>query len=182
MSSAERNLLEDLRKLNASQAGAPAALESTLRTAFRKQHARRRWSYALPPALVAAAAALVFVLLPPDPPGNPRRPAPVAAPAFAFSVPPRPLPPRAAHPVRRRPVQVAAVSKEPPMKTEEFVPLYPGSSLLPLERAQVLRIAIPRSALALAGFSVDPVRLNERVRADVLMGDDGLIRGIRFVR
>lgn len=182
MSSAERNLLDELRKLNASQPGAPAGMEGTLRAAFRERHKRRRWPYAIPPAVVAAAAALVFLLLPPAPPDNPRRPDPVPAPAFAFSVPRQPLPPASVRPVRRRFVPVAAVSKLPPMKTEEFVPLYPGSSLLPLERAQVLRIAIPRSALALAGFSVDPARLNERVPADVLMGDDGLIRGIRFVR
>ena len=49
-------------------------------------------------------------------------------------------------------------------------------------RAGVADRGIPRSALAPAGFAVDPVRLNERVPADVLMGEDGLIRGIRLVR
>jgi hypothetical protein len=84
----------------------------------------------------------------------------------------RPVP----RPARAAPHPAAAVA------VQEFVPLHPGSSLLPLERVQLLRIAIPRSALAPAGFPVDPVRLHESVRADVLMGEDGLIRGIRFVR
>jgi hypothetical protein len=38
-----------------------------------------------------------------------------------------------------------------------------------MDRGQVVRVAIPRAALA-------------PIRADVLMGEDGLIRGIRFVR
>jgi hypothetical protein len=53
---------------------------------------------------------------------------------------------------------------------------------LPLDRAPVIRVELPRSVLTLAGFPVDGDRQNERVDADVVVGADGLARAIRFVR
>jgi hypothetical protein len=176
MNSADRQLREALRALNASYPAAPDRVEPALRAAYRVRHPRRRWAYFVP---LAAAAGLTFALLPESPPDPlPPQGAP-HAPALAYSIPPQP-PARPAVPERRRTVEKAQTSR--PVGTEEFVPLYPGSSALPLERAQVLRVDIPRSALAPAGFAVDPTRLHERVRADVLMSEDGLIRGIRLVR
>jgi hypothetical protein len=83
-----------------------------------------------------------------------------------------------------RPVRAKRAAPRTPLapRTEGFVPLFAGAPLLPSDRGQVVRIAIPRAALAPAGFPVDPVRLHDRIRADVLMGEDGVIRGIRFVR
>jgi hypothetical protein len=176
MNSADRELQAALRALNEGAGGAPERIERALRAAYRAKHPQRRWKYALP---LAAAATLAVALLPEQPPVAPPPPDAPAPPAFAFAVPlrqPAPAPP----PVPPSPR--AAVSRAPAVAAQEFVPLHPGSSLLPLERAQLLRVEIPRSALAPAGFPVDPVRLHERVRADVLMGEDGLIRGIRFVR
>jgi hypothetical protein len=53
---------------------------------------------------------------------------------------------------------------------------------LPLAQAAVIRVELPRSALALAGLPVDEDRRNERVDADLVVGADGLARAIRFVR
>jgi hypothetical protein len=41
---------------------------------------------------------------------------------------------------------------------------------------------LPRSALASLGLPMNVERANERVKADVLLGHDGLARAIRFVR
>ena len=47
---------------------------------------------------------------------------------------------------------------------------------------QVMRVELPRSALAGFGLPVNMDRVNERVKADVLMGPDGQARAIRFVQ
>jgi hypothetical protein len=52
---------------------------------------------------------------------------------------------------------------------------------LPLSQAAVIRVELPRSALAMTGLPVDEDRRSERVDADVVVGADGLARAIRFV-
>jgi hypothetical protein len=47
---------------------------------------------------------------------------------------------------------------------------------------QVVRVELPRSALASFGLPVNLNRANERVKADVLVGTDGQARAIRFVQ
>jgi hypothetical protein len=51
-----------------------------------------------------------------------------------------------------------------------------------LEDAQVVRIELPGSALLAVGLLVDPEITDEPVKADVVLGYDGLARAIRFVR
>ena len=48
--------------------------------------------------------------------------------------------------------------------------------------AQVIRVQLPRSTLTSFGFPVNAERWNEPVKADVVMGHDGIARAIRFVR
>ena len=47
---------------------------------------------------------------------------------------------------------------------------------------QLVRVELPRSALMTFGLPVNTDRANERVKADVLLGSDGIARAIRFVR
>jgi hypothetical protein len=47
---------------------------------------------------------------------------------------------------------------------------------------QIVRVQLPRSALANFGFPVNMDRYNEKVKADVLFGVDGTARAIRFVQ
>jgi hypothetical protein len=63
-----------------------------------------------------------------------------------------------------------------------FFPLPFSDAALPLEQASVMRVDLPRSALELAGLPVEEARRNERIRADLVLGADGLARAIRFVR
>jgi hypothetical protein len=64
----------------------------------------------------------------------------------------------------------------------EFIPLVAGTpSAPPLESGQLVRVQLPRAALASLGLPLNAERGNEPVKADVLLGNDGLARAIRFV-
>ena len=63
----------------------------------------------------------------------------------------------------------------------DFMPLS-GSDLIPIEGGSVVRVELPRSALASFGLPMNMERAGERIKADVVVGNDGLARAIRFVR
>jgi hypothetical protein len=64
-----------------------------------------------------------------------------------------------------------------------FIPLLQGGGrLVAGDGGQVVRIELPRSALERFGLPMNVERANERVKADVLLGEDGMARAIRFVR
>jgi len=62
-----------------------------------------------------------------------------------------------------------------------FIPLLYGEELTPLEGGQVVRVKLPRSILASFGFAVNMEIADEPVRADVVLGNDGVMRSIRFI-
>jgi hypothetical protein len=65
----------------------------------------------------------------------------------------------------------------------EFIPLVAGvPAAPPLESGQLVRVQLPRAALASLGLPLNAERGDEPVKADVLLGGDGLARAIRFVR
>jgi hypothetical protein len=66
--------------------------------------------------------------------------------------------------------------------TTEFFPLVSGSDLKALDSGQVVRIELSGSALAAVGLPLEGEPSNEAVKADVVLGDDGLAKAIRFVR
>lgn len=51
-----------------------------------------------------------------------------------------------------------------------------------MESGQLIRVQIPRSALVSFGLPVNVERADAPVTADLLLGEDGLARAIRFVR
>ncbi|MGH9768522.1 MAG: hypothetical protein ACREAB_13910 [Blastocatellia bacterium] len=63
-----------------------------------------------------------------------------------------------------------------------FFPLREGVDITALESLQLVRVELPGSALSEVGLPVDPETANEPVKADVVLGQDGLARAIRFVR
>ncbi|HJQ25447.1 MAG TPA: hypothetical protein VKA60_16120 [Blastocatellia bacterium] len=63
-----------------------------------------------------------------------------------------------------------------------FIPLSNGRSLAAAESMQLVRVELPRSALVSFGLPMNVERADERVKADVLIGNDGVARAIRFVR
>jgi len=64
----------------------------------------------------------------------------------------------------------------------DFIPLMNRESLAQMDGGQVMRVELPRSALVSFGLPMDMERASERIKADVVVGNDGLARAIRFVR
>ena len=64
----------------------------------------------------------------------------------------------------------------------DFIPLVQGGQFGQAEGGHLVRVELPRSAMASFGLPVNYERADGRVKADVLLGDDGIARAIRFVR
>jgi hypothetical protein len=63
----------------------------------------------------------------------------------------------------------------------DFYPLAYGSAPTFQEGGQLMRVELPRAAVARFGLPVNMDRTSDRVKADVLVGVDGLAQAIRFV-
>jgi hypothetical protein len=96
-------------------------------------------------------------------------------------VSPHHLKPKRVWPVRRPNNEQVAnhVTKE---IATDFIPLSYMSAASLQEGGQIVRVQLPRSALAKFGLPVNMDRYNEKVKADVLYGVDGMARAIRFVQ
>lgn len=64
----------------------------------------------------------------------------------------------------------------------EFIPLVHGGDVAIPDGGHIMRVELPRSALVSFGLPMNMERAGEPVRADVVVGNDGLARAIRFVR
>lgn len=64
----------------------------------------------------------------------------------------------------------------------DFIPLMNREMLGQMDGGQLMRVELPRSALMSFGLPMDMERASERIKADVVVGNDGLARAIRFVR
>ncbi|HWO02024.1 MAG TPA: hypothetical protein VNS63_22440 [Blastocatellia bacterium] len=101
-----------------------------------------------------------------------------------------PAPDRSTHHGERRSVRRSLSNRDPiPVeaadgRTEvatEFIPLVHSDEMTPLDGGQIMRVELPRSALISFGLPMNIERAGERVKADVVVGNDGLARAIRFV-
>ena len=64
----------------------------------------------------------------------------------------------------------------------DFIPLRYMNAANLQDGGQIVRVELPRSTLANFGLPVNMDRYNEKVKADVLYGVDGLAHAIRFVQ
>jgi hypothetical protein len=64
----------------------------------------------------------------------------------------------------------------------DFIPLRYMNAASLQDGGQIVRVELPRSALANFGLPVNMDRYNEKVKADVIFGVDGLAHAIRFVQ
>jgi hypothetical protein len=64
----------------------------------------------------------------------------------------------------------------------DFIPLRSMNAASLQDGGQIVRVELPRSALANFGLPVNMDRYNEKVKADVIFGVDGLAHAIRFVQ
>jgi hypothetical protein len=77
---------------------------------------------------------------------------------------------------------LSATTHEIKEVTTAFVPLGYGSALDLQDGGQMVRVELPRSALTRFGLPMNMNRADEKIKADVLVGADGLARAIRFVQ
>lgn len=208
----ERALIAGVRAVVAeiTRQEAPARLEAQLLTAFREHRPAlpsptliqmpiktRYWSRRKLTAIAAGILLLVSVITVfwlqsnslnqqrEDHAGSPTRfiepepQAPLPELKESAIVTPHPvIPPsqkRVRHPVSRDRLS------ETEMVTE-FFPLLEGDDLSSLESGQIVRVELQGSELLAIGLPVDAAMTGEAVKADVVLGHDGLARAIRFVR
>ena len=192
--------------------GAPAGVESKLLEAFRNREvvtpiSRRRsnasyWAAAIAAMLLIAISVVVFRWSSSDdeprqavheaaPQVTPENKAPENKPAEQFAgVQEReePLPQPPAKPKRIRNSGVRR-HESPQLANHvnneiatDFIPLSYMSAASLQDGGQIIRVQVPRAALANFGVPVNMDRYNERVKADVLFGVDGRAQAIRFVQ
>jgi hypothetical protein len=155
---------------------APPGVEEKLLAAFRRQPAPvrhgRGW-LTIAAAGSIAAAILLFKLPEPLPvaPPPPKVATVAQAPAPAIEIKKTRQANRLSH---RRPVQ--------PEIATEFLPVAEDDGWTPLDGGRLVRVKLPRTALGVFGLPVDQERGPERVQADVMLSNDGILRAIRFVR
>lgn len=154
MTPTERKLNQEFRKL--AQAGpleAPPRLEQKLLAAFRKQRRRRAiLRWGSLGGVVGTIAAAVMLLA-------------VFKPVSSV--------PSATHGW-----QPVAITQE----TADFVALPDADTDAPLEYATIVRVQLPLYALRDIGLTVNEQSATDRVQADVVLGQDGLARAVRFVQ
>jgi hypothetical protein len=207
----ERTLVARLRAVVAEMAGEepPARVDAALLAAFRAQAVAtatgavipapsraRRWSSWKLAAVAAGILMLISAMaifwgsesshkpqreeraVAPTPgasPTSPKQAEPPVSPDQAAVEQPKNLPKR----TRRR---ASVSSSDEAEVVTRFFPLREGEDLTTLESLQFVRVELPGSALSEVGLPIDPETVNEPVKADVVLGQDGLARAIRFVR
>jgi len=88
--------------------------------------------------------------------------------------------PEAVHTPAHRSIELALV--EPQTDADGFIPL-PNSAGLTADGDDVnlVRVAVPRSAMIALGLDVSADRAEELVEADVMLGSNGIARAVRFL-
>jgi len=170
----ERAVTSGLRAFAARTAGAeaPPRVEAALLRALRDPQSVERGgaattspSRAVELLLLAAAAAILAAI--------------VVAPPRAGSFP-EPAPPRA---TAGSATTVAGGAAAAPAAGEnaDFVSLSYGEDLRELDSVQVVSVELPRTALAALGWPGADSAQTGSVKAEVIVGHDGVARAIRFV-
>ena len=170
----ERAVTSGLRAFAARTAGAeaPARVETALLRALREPDslgadgpAANRPSRALELLLLAAAAILAAIVIVPPRVGRFAEPAPASLPAGARAT------------VAAREEAEASLAGE----NGDFVALSYGEDLRELDSLQVVSVELPRAALAGLGWPAADSVTTGSVKAEVIVGHDGVARAIRFV-
>jgi len=167
--------------------------------------ARRSWGWALAAAAICLLLGTAILYWLPKPSPEPRQVARSASPQnlpsptreVESSKPPskrepeterpermtvdRPLP-NQSRPVARRRQTMSRTNGHAGEVATDFLPLTFTADAPALESGHVVRVKIPRSALVSFGLPMNLERAGELVKADVVIGDDGLARAIRFVQ
>jgi len=85
-------------------------------------------------------------------------------------------------PVIRRPENATVANHVSSEIATDFISLGYMSPASLQDGGQIVRVELPRSALGRFGLPVNMERYNEKVKADVLFGVDGMAHAIRFIQ
>ena len=171
----EERVVEALRALRDADRDVEAGPEvevRLMRAVVARRHAGRVWMGAAGFSIAAAAAA-GFVML------HARRPEPIpqaSPPVVAIAAP---SPPEVVAAVAPKPRPARRKPKAPQEVDTEFYPLMELAP--PFERGELVRLTVPASTMRDVGLFVNASHLDDPVEADVLIGQEGLARAIRFV-
>jgi len=168
MNENERQLLDGLKALAAMEPReASPRVEQTLRATFRARAERRRRTVigSAAAGLLAIAAAIVVLFFTPL-----VRHRNEAAPQQAGEIAEASVPD----------AQYALVRTDE--LASSFYTLPEADELPPVETTLVVRVQLPPSSLQLMGFPVSEDAGAEPVQADLLLGQDGLARGVRLIQ
>ena len=180
----EDRALQALRALAENDLGEQAspALEARLLREFRSRRPRQRYRWPAIAALAAGVLIAAFLLVHRAP-----KPAASAAPAVPKSAPesfavaqPVPAPMAVAAPRKMNRKLTALRRPEQREVVTDFFPLM--SPAPPFERGQMLRVQLPAAAMRTVGLPVREEHMADPIQADVLVGEEGMPRAIRFVR
>lgn len=189
---AARVLSLELRALAADDRSmqAPAQVEAMLLAAFRERNWRRSTAWTWLRWVGAAALVAVAFWLAAERPWEHAVSAPAAriqaarSPAAAQPVPPyagakrnNEVAIKSSPRARSRPIP----RQEGAEASNEFIALTYGGSSYPVGDSMVVRVELPRSAPMLVGLPVGGGDISGTVTADVVLGQDGVARAIRFV-
>lgn len=197
----ETRVLEALRALaeNDRQLSAPPNVEARLTEAFRARSAngasgvkralrsRRVKAWVAGWSIAAAIVILLFAIT------NRPQKAVVAGPRLEMATarPPQPVqiiehptavPEHSSGPRNSKHIRTAARGKQQDggeIATGFFALMDPAP---PLERGEILRMQVPAATMRAVGLPVSEDHLADRIQADVLVGEEGLPRAIRFVK
>lgn len=149
---------------------APEGVETRVLQAFRRRRARKKVKAVALASLAAAAAILLFFAIPRE---HSKQAVPTAIKQQPVAVAVAPAP------VEKPAAKARAVKRQPREVVTQFFPLLDVAP--PFERGELLRVTVPASTMQRVGLPVNENRLGDRVLADVLVGQEGLARAIRFV-
>jgi hypothetical protein len=176
----ERKLNQALRLLaDDGPWEAPADVERALLGAFRTRRRQRKmmmwWSGGAVAAAIAAGVVMLALVRPASPPV-------VAAPQNSGQAQARPTIQRDQTVAVGQKSRQVRKGRRPRPETAEFYALPDADTNIPLEHATVVRVQMPMSDLRAMGFAINEQRAADRVQADVLLGQDGMARAVRFVQ
>lgn len=181
MNECDPKLLEALRAMAANAPReAPACVEERLLSEFRRRSSIRRRvvRVAIAAASIAAGITVLVWLRPAT--AHPVA-AHISAPLAKVEVPVAQAVPAVQTKAQAKAPSARRIHRRGPEVALNFYRLPGADELPPLESATVVRVQLPMSSLRLIGLPVSEERATESIQADMLLGQDGLPRGVRFV-
>ena len=154
---------------------APVIVEARLLDGFRSRRVSHKWRWL---GIAAIAAGVVLALLLST--NRSSKPMVIAAPPVV-QIPLQELAPvvAVAVPTPRKAARETARPQAREVVTDFFPLMDPAP---PFERGQMLRVQLPAAAMRTVGLPVREDHLADPIQADVLVGEEGMPRAIRFVR